>query len=941
MKRLPLILFLSFLVATPAVSGAQSRRAERIDEAYTKLIREHSTEKRVMTELVDHLPESNVPTPLDFLGYVPGTPGKMTYHADIVRYLRALDAASDRVTLTTIGESDEGREMVSVAIADERTIRNLEKYKDVTDALTDPRRTSEEQARRLIATGKPIYYALGSIHSPEYGSPEMLMELAYRMAVGESAFIRQIRDNIIFVFTPATEVDGRERAVDNFRFTQANPTQPAPGMLYWGKYVAHDNNRDAMGQGLRLTQVMMKTFLDWHPTVWHDLHESVALLYTSTGTGPYNPIVDAIQVDEWWLLAKTEIMELTKRGVPGVWTYNFYDGWVPNYLFWIANTHNSIGRFYETQQYRGTNYTMGPGQSREWYRPNPTPPNVPWGPRSNVNMQQSAILIAMHHVAKNKETYLENYYIKNRRAIERGKAGADVPNAYVIPAAQHTAAHAADLVNLLRVQGAEVHRAGQAFKAGGIEVAQGDYILRMDQPYGPLVETLMGTQWYAADNPRPYDDLGWTFPYLRNVRHHIVKDASILEQPMTLLTADAKTMGGITGTGTTLVINHTTNNRLATFRFRHPGVKMLAARKAFEIDGRKFAAGSFIVPEADRAVLGRSLEELGVPALAVAAAPDVETHELDVPRIGYIHTWTNTQDEGWVRLAFDYYGVPYSYFADNTIRAGANLRAKYDVIVFPHTRGTATSIVESGVTGASARPYKKTELTPHLGTLDSTDDMRGGLSREGLRELETFVSEGGLLITEGTTATIFPEYKLTSGVTVEEAPDLWVPGSVLKATFRDTGSPLAYGYEQEALAVYFDQAPVMRVGTAVGGGRFGGPDVGQPNLTPNATPPRLTTLDSPPEPRGETAGARGARVVPLFGENAPKVILAFPDNPDDLLLSGGLAGGEALAGRAVLIDAKLGDGHVVMFATRPFWRWQTQGLFFLGFNAILNWNDLK
>ena len=145
-------------------------------------------------------------------------------------------------------------------------------------------------------------------------------------------------------------------------------------MVYWGKYVQHDNNRDGIGVGLRLTQVMLKTFLDWHPQVWHDLHESVTLLYTSTGTGPYNAVVDPIQVNEWWLLAQTEIMEMTKRGVPGVWTYNYYDGWVPNYMFWIGVTHNSIGRFYETQSYGGAvNRPLPVQQSREWYRPNPTP----------------------------------------------------------------------------------------------------------------------------------------------------------------------------------------------------------------------------------------------------------------------------------------------------------------------------------------------------------------------------------------------------------------------------------------------------------------------------------------------------------------------------------------------------------------------------------------
>jgi hypothetical protein len=59
-----------------------------------------------------------------------------------------------------------------------------------------------------------------------------------------------------------------------------------------------------------------------------------------------------------------------------------------------------------------------------------------------------------------------------------------------------------------------------------------------------------------------------------------------------------------------------------------------------------------------------------------------------------------------------------------------------------------------------------------------------------------------------------------------------------------------------------------------------------------------------------------------------------------MLLSGTLAGGQALASKAQLVDVPLGQGHVVMFAIRPFWRWQTQGTYFLGFNAILNWNDL-
>ena len=143
---------------------------------------------------------------------------------------------------------------------------------------------------------------------------------------------------MITFLTPVIEVDGREKAVDTYYFNKKLP----PGatrlpLMYWGKYVQHDNNRDGMGQFLKLTRNFMQGILEWHPTVLHDLHEAQSYLYTSTGTGPYNPSLDPIAINEWWLLAQTEVMEMTKRNVPGVFTYGFYDGYAPNYLFWMGD----------------------------------------------------------------------------------------------------------------------------------------------------------------------------------------------------------------------------------------------------------------------------------------------------------------------------------------------------------------------------------------------------------------------------------------------------------------------------------------------------------------------------------------------------------------------------------------------------------------------------
>ena len=738
-------------------------------------------------------------------------------------------------------------------------------------------------------------------------------------------------------------MDGREKEVDTYYFNKQfgkDPAQRLP-LMYWGKYVQHDNNRDGMGQYLKLTQNFMKGILDWHPTILHDLHEAQSYLYISTGTGPYNDSLDPIQINEWWLLAQTETMEMAKRGVPGVFTYGYYDGWTPNYLFWMAITHNSFGRFYEVQSYGPDiveNLRLSPtATSREWFRPNPPLPSIKWGPRNNTNIQESALLIALNKVAQDKTLYLENYYLKNKRAIDKGKEG---PNfGWLIPATQRRAADAADFVNALRKQGVEVHKA-----------ASGDYIIRGDQPYRTLADMYLSVQNYPPANPRPYDDTGWTMQYMRNVKVSVLTDKAALDQPMALLTADAKPAGGTDGTGTTLIVEHTTDNALMAFRYRNKDVKMLAAEEDFDLNGRSLRAGSFIIPnipEDDRAKLDSSLRDLGLRATAIPAPPAVKTHELNLPRIGYVHSWSRTQDEGWVRAALDYYSVPYTYFADQKLREG-NLRAKYDVIIFPHVGGTSQSML-AGIpkTGDKPMPYKKSALTPNLGAVDESDDIRGGMGLEGMVELTNFVSQGGTLITEGSTASLMAEFNPASGVNVEHPARLFARGSILRGTFTDMKSPIAYGYNEKDLPVYFNQDPVLNAALATAGGAAQGAAEGQ-NITPNVTGLAMSPFEStqalPPSPvLGGAGPVTPVPAVPLPQTETtirPRIVMQFPAKATDILLSGTLAGAETLVNRTLIADINLGKGHIVMFALRPFWRWQSQGSYFLAFNAILNWDDL-
>lgn len=953
--------------AAPPTTAAPA--PQKMDEGYTAKIKQYTTEPFFLTELIDHLPASDtVPTPEKILGYAIGTPDKLTYTKDIYRYMRALEAASKRVKVFTIGRSEEGRETMLVAVSDEANLAKLDHYKELTAKLADPRKTPPAEAAKIVDEALPFYWATGSIHSPETGSPEMLMELAYRLAVEDSPLIQNIRKNSIVLITPATEVDGRDRQVDVYNYRKENPNKTAPSLVYWGKYVAHDNNRDSMGMALQLSKIMMSTFLDFHPTVLHDLHESVPFMYVSTGMGPYNAWLDPIVVDEWQKMAYVEVEEMTKRGVPGVWTHGFYDGWAPNYMFYVANGHNSIGRFYETFGGGGADTrdrtVPANSTSRTWFRPNPPLPRVKWSIRNNINLQQSGILFSMNNVANNRKQFLDNFYLKSKRSVE--KAAKEGPYAWVLPGDEARPAEAASLVNLLRAQGVEVHRLGSETEAGKTKFPEGSYVVRMDQPYSRMADMLLDTQYYNVNDPAPYDDTGWTLGALRNVKTVRVTDAAILKAPMMMLTGDAHPAGKLLGATNVAgyLLNHNTDNTLATLRFKLKNIKMFAAEDSFKAEDRTFNAGTFVFkvdgnPADLRNILAAAVADLGVQIFAVRELPKVAMHELAVPRIAFVHSWLNTQNEGWYRVAFDQLKVPYEYISDHVLRNTPDLRAKWDVIIFGPTPGNSQRVVNGIPMRGEPIPWKQSALTPNLGgSPDTTDDMRGGMGLEGLVNISRFVDQGGLFVTIAGNTSIPLDYGLIEGVSIVPTPALRARGTILNSVISDKKSPIAYGYGDK-LAVYFNQSPALQV-SALGGAGFGGggggrvgaeaPGVrasGRGGLTDPDIPQGRAYVAAAPRPQGRPGEdppideemREAMRAYLPTPETRPRVVVRFSEEKE-LLVSGMLAGGAELANKAAVVDVPRGKGHILLFANNPMWRNETQGSYFLLFNAVLNYNHL-
>jgi hypothetical protein len=963
MKRrngLPIALLVISVFVFPALALPQAA-SESLDKDYTAKILEYTTEKFFLTELVDHLPASEtVPSPFKVLGHVVGAPDILDHSADIYKYMRALDAASPRVEVFSIGPTDEGREMIAVAVSSEENIARLQRLKEIMTRLADPRGLKEEDAAQLIAEGLPIYWITGGLHSQECGSPEMMMELAYRLAVEDSAHIQAIRKNMVVLMTPILEVDGWDKAVDTYLYKKDNKDKKTLPSVYWGKYVLHDDNRDAIGAGLMLTENLLKAYFEWHPIIMHDLHESIPYLYTSTGTGPYNAWLDPITIDEWQELANNEVSGMTRRGVPGVWTHGFFDGWAANYGFFVALFHNSVGRFYETFGGTGADTlirTVGAESKRAWYRPFPPLEAVKWSFRNNTNLMESALLLSFKHVASNKEKFLDNFFVKSKRSVAKAKT--EGPAAYIIPSDTKRPLAAARLVNLLRKDGVEVHTANGEITVGKDKYPAASYVVRMDQPYSRCADMLLDTQYYNPQDPRPYDDTGWTLGPLFNVKTVRITDVKILDAPMTVLSRDVALGGKVEGRekAVAFAVNQTAEPELAVFRYRLKDVKMLAAEDGFTQGKKKFSAGSFIIPKEGNPagledMLAKACADLGLTVSGLPVKPDVKTHDLDAPRLAILHSWLNTQDEGWFRLALDKLGIPYAYIPLQEIRDNEDLRAKYDVIIFPPAGmlGKSQRVV-NGIGGEDPIPWIKTEKYPHLGVPDSRPDIRGGIELKGIVHLRQFIEQGGLFIPITSMADLPISYGIVESVAVTTPQKLKVVGSVLSANITDILSPIGYGYDRN-LGVYFSGGPVFETGMkAVIGMEIeqilgGGASAGRPSGRGSLKDPDVVQgrAQKPTNVQGAGTGIP-AEYKDLFDLYMPpdmktiRVIMRF-DTADKLLISGLCEGGEELANKAAVVDVPVGKGHVVFFAINPMWRQQTFGSFGLLFNAAMNYRNL-
>ena len=974
-------------ISTPAQQMVTETRdsSQPQDEEFARLVAEWTTAPYYLSPLVDHLPKVNgIPTPKDVLGHHIGAPATLTYYADILKYYRALADATPRVRVETIGKSDEDRELVVVWVSSDENMRNLQHNRDNLAKLADPRSLSADQVKQLIATTKPHYHLMGGLHSGETGPSEMLMELVYRLATETSPLINQIRDNVIVSVTPVADADGRDRNVDWFyrgletaapqsetpapgapansganrdvRAPEGNSQLPAAtntaapagggggvGLPYWGKYVYHDNNRD-----INLSQLSMRALADWyftaHPPIMHDLHEAQALMYTYSGAAPQNPNLDPILFAELPWFSNFELAQMTKWGMPGVYTHAFMDGWSPGYLGSIAYNHNGMMRMYETQSGReeaaggrggggrggrggdgsgadaggargrggdaqgageigaadapggrgratGAPTGRGGGQQREWYRGLPVPPGAvaSFSRRNNTNYMETGVLSALQLTASFPNLVLENFYLKTKNSIESGKK--DPPYGFVIPV-QREMTRTAELVNILRIQRIEVGQATAEIKIADGTFPAGSYVIKRDQPYGRLAKNLLEKQSYPDPDLRTYDDSGWTMGLAMLVEVKEIRDKAILDVRTTPVET-AVVKGKITGSGSAaLAVAHFGSTNMIALRYRLRNATVRIAEKPFTSDGIAFPAGSFvIVPPSDMAVATAAIEQLGLTAAALGSLPTVSMHDADVPRIAMYSSWSgnDTQEIGWVRFTFDKFGIPYDLIYKERLGKG-NLRADYDVLLMPNQNASRQSVFQPAA--AKPIPYQKDAKYKFLGMYGESPDITGGMGGEGVDAVAKFLDAGGTLIAMGNALRFATEFGLARTVDASSSTsrDFYAPRPLVNAEVIRPEHPVFYGYADRMVPVKYQNGPLLTVGAPDQGG-----------------------------------------------------VLARYVGGDASVLSGLMKGADEIRQRPMVVDVPggyTGKGRVILFANNPIYRWQNHGEFNMVFNALLNWNDL-
>ena len=747
---------------------------------------------------------AQVTSPEQFLGFKVGAEKKLADMFQVIEYFRMLDEQSDRILVQEVGKTTEGNPFIVAFITSEKNQKNLSKYREYQQLLADPRKISDDEAKRMIAEGKAVVMVNCSIHASEIGASQMSLELAFDLATKNDSTTREILDNVILLLTPMHNPDGIQMVVD--WYNKHVGTKYEGGRMPWlyQKYVGHDNNRDWYMFTQKETQLTLEVHNAWHPQVIVDMHQMGsrgARLFVPPYVDPYEPNVDPILRQEVAMMGTFIATELTAQGKGGVAHSIGFDAWTPARAY--HHYHGGIRILTEAASARvATPITIREEELSSSAKKESVSMPLPWkggqwSLRDIVEYDYAAAKAALTNAARLRENWLQNFYTIHKKAVTRSES----PYAFIIPVKQRDLSTAVKMLNVLKLGAVEIHRAADSFDVDGHAYPTGCFIVYMAQPYGGFAKTLLERQVYPEirETPggplkTPYDVVGHTLPLLMGV--DVVQADKPFQVNATLLDEIKKPKGKLDAVESAYgyAWGHATNDDIVALnRLAAKGHAIFWTVEKFEANGKTYPEGTMIVQSREGLVedIQSIIQELWVRFDGLWAEPKVKTYALKEPRAGLYKSWTASMDEGWTRWVLEQYEIPFKSVFDKEIRKG-DLNEMFDVIIIPDLRESA--IIKGVPETAIPAEYA------------------GGIGEVGLKNLDIFVKNGGTVITlNGGADFAIKHFHLGVENTVRglNRKDFFIPGSILKA-LNDSTHPIAYGFDRGA-ALFYRRSPAFVV----------------------------------------------------------------------------------------------------------------------------------
>lgn len=813
-----------------------------------------------------------VPTPAEHLGVAVGADRTLADWGQIVSCFRALDAASDRVEVTSIGTSTRGEEMVLAAISSPENLANLERIREVARRLADPRGLSEAGARALVKEGKAVLLVTCGIHASEIGASQMAMEWAHALATAEDAETKRRLSEVVLLLVPSLNPDGHRMEVDWYRKNLGTRWEGSRMPWLYHHYAGHDNNRDFV----QLTQAETKAisrvlYRDWFPQVFLDEHQmgtSGPRMFVPPYADPLDPDIDPLVIREVNLIGSLMSMRLEQAGKSGVisaWAFDVsWPGGSKNTAWW----KNVTGVLTEVASVRlATPVEVPPTELRGGGKglveygpqvnfPNPWPGGT-WRLRDVMDYERVASDAIHEYCATHREDVLSNMLAKARASV----AAAAPEEGYRIPMAQRDPATARALVALLVEHGVEV-------KAD----AAGEAWVPLAQPYGRFVREMLEVQRFpevklvpGKDIVAPYDVTAWSLPLSMGV----TVEKGRLPESLRPLGATGPVPSLPSGT-TAVALGPESPERWKVVAAARKGGAVSILPKA---EGT-LPAGTVVLDAGAAQAASRAAADLGV-ALAPLAARPGSAKPLRAPRVGLYKPWTASMDEGWTRFLLERYGFAPLTLDNAALRAG-KLGARFDVIVLPDLDKEVI---------AEGKPKRDEGAMRYFP--EPRPEYAGGLGREGAAALREFLDGGGTVVALASSS----EYL---------ADELGLP----------VRNALARVKSDEFLC----PGGLVRL---------------------DVSPAHPVTWGLPPSVPGFLDGPLAFQTTIPGAEMTREVLAAYPADARDVLVAGWIRGEEKLARAAAAVAFTRGKGKVVLLGFRPQHRAQTNATFPFLFNALV------